>query len=204
MTLVPAAVPAAERELDAILLGISGGFGQALAASRFVPHVGDGGGSAPAIGMLLREFTTRSLTVVIENPEDPWPPGMWRSWYCRFVIEVSIEGRMVARTTILSFPETFDMARLTHFLQEPLMAGCPPTLSWCEGIDGAGAYCISLDTGEGAGWGRGDASAAQEFVRETVEEHLAVIEGMERLAEDWNYAAAFASVQRLAVAANAA
>ena len=111
---------------------------------------------------------------------------------------------MVHRTTILSFPESFDMVRLTRFLQEPLMAGCPPTLSWCEGIDGPGAYSISLETGEGAGWGRGDAPAARGVIRKTVEEHLAVIEAMERLAEDWGDAAAFAAVHRLAAAANAA
>ncbi|MDE0175582.1 MAG: hypothetical protein OYH76_10185 [Defluviicoccus sp.] len=199
----PLSNPAAEREIDAILLGdLWPGVEEALRGTRFTALVGGDGDPAGAIEPLHRHLVTRALNVVIEDAKDP-TPRTWRPWYCRFVIEASIDRYMVRRTTILSFPEDFEMAKLTRFLREPLMQGCPPSLSWYEGVDGPGAYNLELATGEGADWGLRGRTEAREAVRGTVAEHLEVIEAMDRLSENWRDAAAFNTLHRLATDANA-
>ena len=147
---------------------------------------------------------TRSLTFVIDGPERPAAPLRWRPWFCRFVVEASVEGYMLHKTTILSFPEDFAMAKLTRFMREPLMQGCPPELSWCEGIEGTGGYSIALNTGGGTGWGLHDEASVRAFIRKTVEDHLEVIAAMDRLAADWNDDDAFDALLRRATDANIA
>ncbi len=196
--------PAAEREIDAILLGdLWPGVEQALRGTRFKALVGEDGDPVRTIGTLHRKLVTRSLIAVIEDAEDPAPQS-WRPWYCRFVIEASIERYIVRRTTILCFPEDFEMAKLTRFLQEPLMRGCPPSLNWYEGFDGPGAWGLEIDTGEGADWGANGRAEAREAIRRTVSEHIGVIEAMDRLSEDWRDTAAFNALHRLTTGANAA
>ena len=196
--------PAAEREVDAILLGeLWPGVAEALAGTRFAALVGGDGDPASAIETLHRHLVTRALNAVIEDAEYPVPPA-WRPWYCRFAIEASIDRYMVRRTTILSFPEDFGMAKLTRFLQDPVMQGCPPSLNWYEGFDGPGAWSVELQTGEGADWALRGRAEAREAVRKTVAEHLGVIEAMDRLSEDWRDGAAFDTLHRLAMDANAA
>ena len=196
--------PAAQREIDAILLGdLWPGVEQALRGTRFKALVGEEGEPARAIETLYRALVTRSLIVVIEDAEH-LAPRFWRPWYCRFVIEASIERYLVHRTTILSFPEDFEMAKLTRILQDPLMQGCPPSLNWYEGFEGPGAYSIEIETGEGADWGANGRAEAREFIHRTVAEHLGVIEAMDRLSEDWRDTAAFNALHRLTTGANAA
>lgn len=198
--------PAAERGIDGIILEeLWPGVGQALQGSGFTALTGDDGATpSQALEPLQREFTTRALTFVIEDPDRPAALQAWKPWYCRFVIQASIEHYFLDKTTLLSFPEDFDLSRLTRLLQEPLMQGCPPELSWYEGFDGPGMYSIRIHTGEGASWGRRRKAVAREFIRSAVEDHLQVIEAMDRLSEDWSDAAAFNEVHRLATAANLA
>lgn len=97
------------------------------------------------------------------------------------------------------------MAKLTRLLQEPLMQGCPPELSWYEGFDGPGTYSVELSTGQGYSWNlRRGQDGAREYVRKTVEDHLEVIAAMDRLAQDWDDGTAFNELHRLAADANTA
>ena len=96
------------------------------------------------------------------------------------------------------------MARLTRFLRDPSMQGCPPSLRWYEGFEGPGAWNLEFDTGDGADWGLRGRAEAREAVRRTVAENLGVIEAMDRLSEDWRDRAAFDALHRLATGANAA
>ena len=198
--------PAAERELDAIVLKeLWPGVEEALQGSALVAITG-GRKTTPAQALetLHLKFTTRSLTLLIEDPERPAGPHAMKAWHCRFEIEAWIEGYMLKKTTILSFPQDFPMAKLVRLLQEPMMMGCPPTLSWYEGFDGPGTYSVELSTGEGASWSLRDPSGAREHVRRTVEEHLEMIAAMDRLAQDWGDGRAFDELHRLAARANIA
>ena len=198
--------PAAERELDAIMLKeLWPGVEQALQDSPLVALTGGSAATpAQAIETLHRKFTVRSLTFVIEDPERLAGPSARKPWFCRFEIEAWIEAYVMKTTTILSFPEDFAMAKLTRLLQEPLMQGYPPTLSWYEGFDGRGMYSVELNAGQGSDWGLRGQAGAREHVRKTVEEHLEVIAAMDRLAQDWDDGAAFDELHRLAAGANAA
>jgi len=198
--------PAAERELDAIVLDeLWPGVEQALRGSRLVALTG-GGDATPAQAMetIYRKFTTRSLTFIIEDPERPAGPRARKPWHCRFEIEAWIEGYFLNKTTILSFPQDFAMAKLTRLLEEPLMQGRPPELSWYEGFDGPGTYNVELSTGQGYGWNLRGQSGARESVRKSVQDHLQLIAAMDRLAQDWTDGAAFTALHRLAARANAA
>ena len=197
--------PAAERALDAMVLKeLWPGVEQALQGSRLVALTGGGGTPAQAMKTLHRKFTTRSLTVVIEDPERPSGRRTLKPWYCRFEIEAWVEGYVLKRTTILSFPEDFGMAKLMRLLQEPLMRGYPPALSWYEGFDGPGMYSVELNAGQGYDWSAGGTVGAQAYVRQTVEDHLEVIAAMDLLARDWSDDGAFATLHRLAARANVA
>ena len=138
--------PAAEREIDAIVLNeLWPEVEQALRSSPLIALTGGGDATpAQALETLHRKFTTRSLTFIIEDPERPAGPRARKPWHCRFEIEAWIEGYFLKKTTILSFPEDFAMAKLTRLLQEPLMQGRPPELSWYEGFDGPGTYSVEL------------------------------------------------------------
>ena len=196
--------PAAERELDAMVLKeLWPGIEQALQNSRLVALAG-GGTPAQALRTLNRKFTTRALTVVIEDPERPSGRRTLKPWFCRFEIEAWIEGYVLKRTTILSFPEEFAMAKLMRLLQEPLMRGYPPALSWHEGFDGLGMYSVELNAGQGHDWSFGGTAGARTYVRKTVKDHLKVIAAMDRLAQDWSDGDAFAALHRLAARANVA
>ena len=196
--------PAAECAIDGIVLEeLWPGVVQALQGSGLTALTGDDGATpAQALVTLHREFTTRTLTFVIEDPDRPAALRVWKPWYCRFAIEASVERYFLDKTTLLSFPEDFDMSRLTRVLQEPLMQGCPPELSWHEGFDGPGMYSLKIHTGEGASWGLRGEAEARSFIRKAVEDHVKVIAAMDRLAEDWSDASAFNEVHRLATAAN--
>ena len=148
--------PAAERGIDGIILEeLWPGVGQALQGSGFTALTGDDGATpSQALEPLRREFTTRALTFVIEDPNRPAVLRAWKPWYCRFVIQASIEHHFLDKTTLLSFPEDFDLSRLTRLLQEPLMQGCPPELSWYEGFDGSGMYSIRISYRRGSELGR--------------------------------------------------
>ena len=198
--------PAAEREIDAIVLEeLWPGVEQALQGSRLVALIGGGAATpAQALETLHRKFTTRFLTFVIEDPERPAEGRAWKPWFCRFEIEAWIEGYILKKTTILSFPENFAMAKLTRLLQEPLMQGYPPTLSWYEGFDDPGTYSVELNSGQGPDWGLRVQAGAREHVRKTVEEHLEVIAAMDRLAQNWDDGTAFNELHRLAADASAA
>ncbi|MDE0342230.1 MAG: hypothetical protein OXK82_03515 [Deltaproteobacteria bacterium] len=198
--------PAAEREIDAIVLKeLWPGVEKALQDSPLVALTG-GGTSTPeqALETLHRKFTTRLLTFVIEDPERPADRRAWKPWFCRFEIVAWIEGYMLKKTTILSFPENFAMAKLTRLLQEPLMQGCPPVLSWYEGSDGPGMYSVEVSTGQGSDWGLRGQDGAREYVRKTVEDHLEVIAAMDRLAQNWDDGTAFNELHRLAAGSSAA
>ena len=198
--------PAAERELDAIVLEkLWPGVEQALRGSRLVALTGGRDATpAQALETLHRKFMTRSLTFIIEDLERPAGRRAWKPWHCRFEIEAWIEGYFLKKTTILSFPEDFAMAKFTRLLKEPLMQGRPPELSWYEGFDGPGTYSVELSTGQGYGWNLRGQSGAREYVRKTVEDHLQLIAAMDRLAQDWSADAAFTALHRLAARANAA
>ncbi|MDE0381696.1 MAG: hypothetical protein OXI20_20880 [Rhodospirillales bacterium] len=131
-------------------------------------------------------------------------PVDFRKVFCRFEIEAWIEGYILRKTTILSFPEDFAMAKLTRLLREPLMQGYPPALSWYESLDGPGTYSVELNTGQGSDWGLRGQAGVREHVRKTVEDHLEVIAAMDRLAQDWDDGAAFDELNRLAARANIA
>lgn len=198
--------PAAERHIDGIVLReLWPGVEQALQGSGLIAVTG-GGDTTPAQALLTlhREFTTRSLTVVVDDPERPDRGPMVKPWYCRLAIEASIEGCFLMRTTILLFPGDFDMAKLRCLLQEPLMQGYPPELSWYVGVDGSGAYSLELNAGEGGSWSLRGEAAAREFMRRTVRDHLVVIAAMDRLAQDWSDAEAFDALHGLAARAHAA
>ena len=197
--------PTAEREIDTVVLQeLWPGVEEALKGSPLVATAGRGGATpAQALETLHRKFTTRSLTFIIEDPERPAGPFAMKAWHCRFEIVAWIEGYMLNKTTILSFPEDFAMAKLVRLLQEPLMQGCPPNLRY-EGFEGPGTYIVELSTGEGAGWSMRDRSGAREYVQRTVEEHLEVIAAMDRLAQDWHDGTAFDELHRLAANANIA
>ncbi|MDD9990744.1 MAG: hypothetical protein OXP75_03000, partial [Rhodospirillales bacterium] len=169
--------PAAERELDVIVLKeLWPGVEQALQGSRLVAVAGGSAATpAQAIETLHREFTTRSLTFVIEDPERPAEGRARKPWFCRFEIQAWIEDYIMKKTTILSFPEEFAMAKLTRLLQEPLMQGYPPALSWYESFDGPGTHSVELNAGQGSDWGLRGQAGAREHVRKTVEDHLEVI-----------------------------
>ncbi|MDD9990919.1 MAG: hypothetical protein OXP75_03885 [Rhodospirillales bacterium] len=116
----PLSNPAAERELDAIVLKeLWPGVEQALQDSSLVALTG-GGASTPAQALetLHRKFTTRSLTFVIEDPERLAGPGARKPWFCRFEIVACIEGYITKKTTILSFPKDFTIAKLMRLLKE--------------------------------------------------------------------------------------
>lgn len=181
------------------------GVEQALQDSPLVALTGGSAATpAQAIETLHRKFTTRFLTFVIEDPERLAGPGARNAWFCRFEIVACIEGYILRKTTILSFPETFAMAKLAHLLKEPLMQGYPPTLSWYEGFDGPGTYSVELNAGQGSDWGLRRQAGAREHVRKTVEDHLEVIAAMDRLAQNWDDGTAFDELHRLAADANAA
>ena len=198
--------PAAECELDAIVLKeLWPGVEEALQGSLLVATAGLGAATpALALETLHRKFTTRFLTFVIEDPERPAEGLAWKPWFCRFEIVAWIEGYILKKTTILSFPEDFAMAKLTRLLQEPLMQGYPPALSWYESFDGPGTHSVELNAGQGSDWGLRRQAGAREHVRKTVEDHLEVIAAMDRLARNWDDGTAFNELHRLAAGANAA
>ena len=198
--------PAAEREIDAIVLNeLWPGVEQALQGSRLVALTGGGAATpAQALETLHRKFTVRSLIFVIEYPERLAGSGARKPWFCRFEIQAWIEGYILKKTTILSFPEDFAMTKLTHLLKEPLMQGYPPALSWYESLDGPGTYSVELSTGQGSDWSLRGQAGAREHVRKTVEDHLEVIAAMDRLAQDWDDGIAFNELHRLAARANVA
>ena len=198
--------PVAEREIDAIVLKeLWPGVEQALQDSPLVALTGGSAATpAQAIETLHRKFTVRSLTFVIEDPERLAGPGARKPWFCRFEIVAWIEGYIMKTTTILSFRETFAMAKLARLLQEPLMQGYPPALSWHEGFDGPGTYSVELNAGQGSDWSLRGQAGAREHVRKTVEDHLEIIAAMDRLAQDWDDGAALDELHRLAARANIA
>ncbi len=94
--------PAAERELDALVLKeLWPGVEQALQNSRLVALAG-GGTPAQAMRTLHREFTTRALTVVIEDPERPSGRRTLKPWYCRVEIEAWVEGYVLKLSPVHS------------------------------------------------------------------------------------------------------
>ena len=197
--------PDEEREIDEMILQeLWPGVVQALRGSRLT--TGTGGNNTPAEGLetLHHQHITRSLTFVIEDPARPIMPGVSRPWYCRFVITASVFDYMLSKTTLLLFPEDFSMRKLTRFLRSPLMQACPPELSWSKPFDDAGTYQVAVDTGEGAGWGLHGKAEARENIRNTVEDHLAIIGAMERLALDWKNTKGFNTLYELVVGANLA
>ncbi len=84
------------------------------------------------------------------------------------------------------------------------LRGCPASLHWYEGFEGAGAWSLELDTGNGADLGLRRRAEAREAVRRTVAGRLGMIGAMDRLSEDWRDRAAFDALHRLAAGANAA
>ena len=197
--------PDEEREIDELILQeLWPGVVQALRGSRLTTWIGVNNTPAEGLETLHHQYITRSLTFVIEDPARPIRPGISRPWYCRFVIRASLFDYMLSKTTLLMFPENFSMRKLTRFLMEPRMQGCPPKLSWQGRIEGSGEYQVALDTGEGASWGPRSRVETREYIRETVEDHLAVIGAMERLAQDWKDTKAFNTLYDLAVGANLA
>ena len=197
--------PTEERELDEVILHeLWPGVVQALRGSRLTTWIGVNNTPAAGLETLHHQYITRALTFVIEDPERPIIPGATRPWYCRFVLRVSVLDYMLNKTTLLVFPADFGMRKLTRFLREPLMQSSPPELSWTKPFEGAGTYQVALETGEGAGWGLRSKAEAREYIRETVEDHLAIIGAMERLEQDWKDTKAFNTLYDLAVGANLA
>ena len=197
--------PEEEREIDEMILQeLWPGVVQALRRSRLTTWTG--GNNTPAEGLetLHHQHITRSLTFVIEDPARPIMPGVSRPWYCRFVITASVFDYMLSKTTLLLFPEDFSMKKLTRFLRSPLMQACPPELSWSKPFEGAGTYQVAVDTGKGAGWGLHGKAEARENIRNTVEDHLAIIGAMERLEQDWKDTKAFNTLYELVVGGNLA
>ena len=197
--------PDEEREIDELILReLWPGVVQALRGSRLTTWIGVNNTPAEGLETLHHQYITRSLTFVIEDPARPIMPGASRPWYCRFIISASLFDYMLSKTILLSFPEDFSMRKLTRFLREPLMQGCPPELGWSKPFEGAGTYQVALETGEGAGWGLRSKAQAREFIKETVEDHLAIIGAVGRLEQDWKDTKAFNTLYDLAVGANLA
>ena len=195
--------PDEEREIDEMILqGLWPGVVQALRGSRLTTWIGVSNTTAEGLETLQHEQITRALTFLIEDPARPITPEESRPWYCRFVIRASVFDYMLSRTTLLSFPADFSIRKLTRLLRDPLMQGCPPELSWHGRIEGPGEYQVALETGEGASWGLHGIAEAREYIRNSVCDHLEVIEAMERLERNWKDTKAFNTLHNQVVRAN--
>lgn len=195
-------------DLDAIILDLFWPHAiRPLLASGLAPHIGtDNAEPISAIETGHSDEITRSLEFCIEDPARPLTDCPARTtWYCRFALEVRTTGYMLDKTTILSFPADFDLDTLARFLREPLMAGCPPHLSYNHPSAGSEpSYEITVQTGAGAGWGHRPAEDAAREVGHAVQDHIPIIHTMDALAKDWSSAGAFEELYRATVGANIA
>lgn len=199
--------PDEEAELDTIILDIWPHAMRPLRDGSLAVHIEPGDSSPAAAVRTLRtgRYITRSITFLIEDTARPLRGDCAPPWFCRFRIDVTRLGYMLRKTTILSFPATFDLRRLARFLREPLMAGCPPSLGYRhEGARASDAYEVRLDTGDGTGWGVRSTTDAADHVHTAVHDHVAITRAMDQLAADWNDPRAFDELYAAAISANVA
>ena len=105
----------------------------------------------------------------------------------------------------ITVPADFEIATLARFLREPLMAGCPPDISYSHARPGSQPiYEITVRTGNGAGWGRQPAEDAAREVQLAVHDHTPIIRAMDTLERDWDSATVFEELYRATVSANTA
>lgn len=178
-----------------------------LLANGLAPYIGtDDGEPSSAIRTVHSDEITRAIEFCIDDPARSLTDHPARTtWYCRFALEVRTTGYMLDKTTILSFPADFDLDTLARFLREPLMAGCPPNLSYNHPSAGSQpSYEITVQTGAGAGWGHRPAEDAAREVGHAVQDHIPIIHAMDALAKDWSSADAFEELYRATVGANIA
>ena len=158
----------AQQALDRILLeDLWPGVVRAVRGSGLTTWTGSSNTLADGISTPSGGVDVRDLTFLLDDPARPVseraipnPP-----WFSRLVITVKaardvsfdVPGErvvtnrlplsyMVNKQLTLSFPDRFPLGKLTRFLKEPLMQGCPPALTWNEH---RGEYLIHLDTGSG-------------------------------------------------------
>ena len=178
-----------------------------LLANGLAPHIGtDFADPVAAIATVHSDQPTRCLEFCFEDPARPLTHRPTRTaWYCRFGLEVSTTGYMLDKTTILSFPTDFELATLARFLREPLMAGCPPDLSYSHASPGSQpSYEIKVRTSSGAGWGRHLPQDAAREVQLAVHDHIPIIRAMDALEKDWGSSTAFDELYGVTVSANIA
>ena len=149
-------LPRDTEDLDALIINLF--WPQAirpLLANGLAPHIGtdDAEPSAPSARSIPTPAPPSSASTIPTRPLADRPART--RWYCRFGLEVRATGYMLDKMTILSFPADFELDTLARFLREPLMAGCPASLSYNHTSAGSQpSYEITLQTGAGAGWGR--------------------------------------------------
>ena len=193
--------PERERRLDAILLG-SVLPAASAALHDFRPmrplHFSTFGANShdERITTLFDTFVTRELALVIQDPARPF--GMGRPtppWYSRMSFQVSTQGFHLAITTSVAFPENFSWPKLKKLLADPLLAGCPPSLSAEAAAHGpAGGLNVRFETGSGLSCEPVDAAIQEHEGERLPAETIAAYEAVDY----WSLEHAEAELGRLA------
>ena len=148
------------------------------------------------ISTRFHKFVTRELALVIQDPAQtfgmgqPTPP-----WYARMIFQVSTQGFRIEITTTVEFPENFSWAKLKKLLANPLLAGCPPSLSAKAGARGQeGGLGVTFETGSGQAYDPIEATIKEHEGKRLPEETIAAYEAVDY----WRQEHAEAELGRLA------
>lgn len=137
------------------------------------------------------QYTTRTLTFLLEDPDRPIGPECMKPWFCRIVIRCSALDYMVSSDFTASFPATFSTAKLFRLIKEPLMQGNPPSLSFSDSSWKEQTFDIEFTGGAGAGWGLHSPETAKDKLFTTTQNNLAIINAMYDLEKDYTSTARF-------------
>ena len=143
-----------------------------------------------------KNYTTRSLTFVLEDADRSFFPGEGPPWFCRGKIECSMLDYITSFEFFAHFPMDFDLRKIIELLSDPLFAGNPPNLSVEKGIGGEHIMLLSFSEGSGAGWGLRNFQKAGEDLEQKVRKNLEVIEAMYQLERDYTSVRWFQELQK--------
>jgi len=175
-----------KRQLDQIIEAyLWRGIVKALVGSSIQVSEAQGGFPASLIRDESKNYTTRSLTFVLEDPDRPFSPGEGPPWFCRGSIECSMLDYMTSFEFFAHFPMGFDLRKIIELLSDPMFVGYPPNLSVEPRGDEAHIMVISFSGGSGAGWGLRSYEEAAEELGQKVRKNLEVIEAMYQLERDY-------------------
>ena len=143
-----------------------------------------------------KNYTTRSLTFILEDPDRPLIPGKGPPWFCRGHIECSVLDYMTSFDFYAQFPMDFDLRKIIELLSDPMFVGYPPNLSVEPRGDQEHIIVISFSGGSGAGWGLRSYEEAAEALGQKVRKNLEVIEAMYQLERDYTSERWFQELQK--------